>query len=74
MNFLLASLFYGLVVLVAYLTLYVAAVDHGGQGLHHRRRGYRVPGVRQEEAHGRHGGAVRGSMRMILFIDVLIFS
>ena len=47
---------------------------YGGQGLHHRRRGHHLPGVRQEEAHGRHGGAVRGSMRMILFIDVLIFS
>ena len=47
---------------------------YGGQGLHHGRWGHHLPGVRQEEAHGRHGGAVRGSMRMIIFIDVLIFS
>ena len=31
----------------------------GGQGLHHGRRGHHLPRVRQEEADGRHCGAVR---------------
>ena len=47
---------------------------NGGQGLHHGRRGHHLPGVRQEEAHGRHGGAVRGSMSMInTFIEMFSY-
>jgi len=32
--------------------------QHGRQGLHHGRRGHHLPRVRQEEADGRHRGAV----------------
>jgi hypothetical protein len=32
--------------------------EYGGERLHHRRRGYRVPRVCQKEAYGRHCGAV----------------
>ena len=31
---------------------------HGRKGLHHRQRGHPLPGVRQEEAHGRRRRAV----------------
>ena len=32
--------------------------NSGGEGIHHRRRGHHLPGVRQEEADGRHRRAV----------------
>ena len=35
-----------------------ALTNSGGEGIHHRRGGHHLPGVRQEEADGGHCGAV----------------
>ena len=35
-----------------------ALTNSGGEGIHHRRGGHHLPGVRQEEADGGHRGAV----------------